>query len=335
MLERGHGLVTSDSLKPSTYCMKHLLLTFFLLPLTCLAQNLVPNPSFEEYSECPDEPFSQFFLLEDWTNPTSSSPDYFNSCVTDNVPDGFGVPTNFFGFQEARTGNAYVGIRTMQETDVREYIQIELFNELVANQAYSVTFFVSNSENSQYASNDMGAYFSPQEVSQSSESNLPHLPQVANDPIQNELDSQSEWIEVTQTYVAAGGEKFVVIGNFNTDAQTDTVHSNQNWTQIRSYHYIDDVSVSTWNDVGFGYEHENELTVYPNPASGIVHLRGPNAYQVNAIYVVDMLGNKTPIDYQQLANVISFDVQPFEKGIYYLAIQIKDKEYLNRIMINQ
>ena len=223
----------------------------------------------------------------------------------------------------------------MQETNIREYIQIELVNELAANQAYSVVFFVSNSENSQYASNDIGMYFSSEEVFQTSESNLPYAPQISNDPGQNNLDSQSEWIEVMQTYVAEGGEKFMVIGNFNTDQQTDTVHSNQSWTQSRSYHYIDDVSVSLWNSVGNRYENGNEFVVYPNPASSIIHLKGPMANHVSTICVTDMLGNTTPVDYQQLTNVISFDVQSFETGAYYLITRIDNKQYLNKIMINR
>lgn len=268
-----------------------------VLTLICSAvfgQNLVPNPSFEEYSDCPDEPFSQFFLLEGWTNPTSSSPDYFNSCVTNNVPDGFGVPTNYFGFQEARTGNAYVGIRTMQETDVREYIQIELVNDLLANQAYSVAFFVSNSENSQYASNDIGVYFSSQEVIENSGTYLPYTPHVSNSPSNNGLDNQAAWIEVRKSFVAQGGERFMIIGNFYPDEQTDTVHSNQTWNQLRSYHYIDDVCVSVDSIACELHLTANEnfeqprLAIYPNPVINALTIDCANFIQ--SISVFDIYG---------------------------------------------
>src|SRR5438105_2586562 len=68
-------------------------------------QNLVPNPSFEEYNSCPDAE-SEFDRVNEW-KVFKNNPDYQNSCdLTNNA----GVPKNMWGYQQAFYGNAYAGI---------------------------------------------------------------------------------------------------------------------------------------------------------------------------------------------------------------------------------
>ena len=43
--------------------------------------NLVPNPSFEEYSLCPDKE-SQIERVDGWFSPSNGTPDYYNYCST-------------------------------------------------------------------------------------------------------------------------------------------------------------------------------------------------------------------------------------------------------------
>src|SRR5687767_1873782 len=107
--------------------------------------NLVPNPSFEINSGCPGWP--QISLATGWVNPTPASPDYFNSCDTANT---YGVPNNTQGFQIARTGSAYAGIISYTSSG-REYIQTELFDTLESGRWYCVSYFISLSEQSAYA----------------------------------------------------------------------------------------------------------------------------------------------------------------------------------------
>src|SRR5258707_902616 len=58
------------------------------------SQNLVSNPSFEEYSVCPDL-WNQTSRATGWSSFRSST-DYFNTCDGSNV---VGVPENFAGYQ--------------------------------------------------------------------------------------------------------------------------------------------------------------------------------------------------------------------------------------------
>lgn len=78
---------------------------FFVYIVTILnvnAQNIVPNPSFEEYEGCPNSVAD--FSVSNWFIPLYS-PDYYNSCSTFMV----GVPNNWGG------GRIHIMVRHMQE----------------------------------------------------------------------------------------------------------------------------------------------------------------------------------------------------------------------------
>lgn len=49
------------------------------------------------------------------------------------------------------------------------------------------------------------------------------------------------WVEISGDYIASGCEKFLVIGNFKHQQETDFLYSD---TLIESYYYIDNVSLS-------------------------------------------------------------------------------------------
>jgi len=52
----------------------------FFSSASLLGQNLILNPSFENYKACPSNITNFNALVEDVSLPTSSSGDYFNSC---------------------------------------------------------------------------------------------------------------------------------------------------------------------------------------------------------------------------------------------------------------
>jgi hypothetical protein len=95
------------------------------------AQNLVPNPSFEEYSTCPSLE-GQVSLCIGWLNPNQCSPDYFNGCA--NTTSMYSVPQYLQdGYLIAKSGNAYTSIFTYNHYDFnssREYLQGKLIDSL-------------------------------------------------------------------------------------------------------------------------------------------------------------------------------------------------------------
>lgn len=246
------------------------------------AQNLVPNPSFEEYYMCPDNamtPGGSINFTVEWSNPCSAgNPDYFHTCAT---TPSLMVPNNGFGIHSPRTGQAYAGFYTYGSNipDVREYIQVRLKDSLKANYTYCVAFYVSLADDAKYATSKIGANFSTivPTCSTSNEYLLPIIPQIEN-TASNPLISDQEWMLISGTFVATGGEQYLTIGNFRTDADCDTVRlPKSGWNA--SYYYIDDISVIEQTTLSLDADTSicagASITIGPEPVDGVSYLWQP------------------------------------------------------------
>ena len=215
--------------------MQHALLLFFSCCCSfCMAQNLVPNGSFEEYSHCPID--AEDFSVIEWTSPTTTTPDYFNTCGGVNV----GVPNNAFGTQNARTGSGYAGIIAYL-SDYREYIQVPLSQTLLAGQKYYVSFYISSADLNEYVIKEFGAYFSSAEIHTGTYNMLSFIPQIQH--YGNLLSDTIGWTNIKGSFVAEGSERYLIIGNFNNDQNTTVVQVRNDIHITAVYYYIDDVSV--------------------------------------------------------------------------------------------
>lgn len=221
--------------------------------------NMVYNPSFEEYSRCPQriDALGVMTSVDAWWQPTAGSSDYFNACGGRECQ----VPRNKMGFQEARTGVAYCGIYCSQE-HYREYLQTELRQPLQPGRRYRVSFWVSLAEKSPFAVATLGAFLTAERISDTTWDLLVrrevtdykeqegafsiatyYIPQVVRD-VDSVVAESKDWIEVTGEFVAEGGERFLTIGNFASfnRSNVNRVESG-NAILPGAYYYIDDVSV--------------------------------------------------------------------------------------------
>jgi gliding motility-associated-like protein len=208
-----------------------------------MAQNLVPNYSFEEVSTCPQSyGGAGTTLAAPWVAPTTGTPDIFNSCSTFGLVD---VPDNNFGNQTALTGEGYAGgIMKLPSYEYREYIQAPLLEPLVANEWYAVSFFVSPGEFG-CAVDEIGAFFSVNAPSANSFVALPYTPQIVYTG--GFIDDYENWTLIEGCFQAIGGESYITIGNFNNDANTPLDPNCQNPV---SYYYIEDVTVVVGGNPG-------------------------------------------------------------------------------------
>ena len=181
---------------------------------------------------------------------------YTAHCNHNNVND-IGVPANFVGFQYAHTGVSYAGLYTyLSDTanyggysNYRGYIQAQLNSVLQAGMHYYLTFYVNLADSMNYACNDIGAYFSDSALSYSPlccvTAKFYLTPQIANDPINNPLTDALNWIKVSGSFMASGGEKYIIIGNFKPDSTSNSKYLGfASSTGLGAYYYIDDVIVS-------------------------------------------------------------------------------------------
>ena len=97
-----------------------------LVSKSLFGQNLVNNWSFEDTVACPMGA-TQISKATGWDS-YKLTPDYFNYCNTTQV----GVPSNFNGYQYARTGNAYAGFVSFAYygTNYREIFGSKLIQQL-------------------------------------------------------------------------------------------------------------------------------------------------------------------------------------------------------------
>lgn len=225
---------------------------------TKLAPNLVYNPSFEEYRECPRkiDALGTLTIVDAWYQPTAGSADYYNVCGSRDC----GVPKNKLGVQDAHSGNGFCGIYC-SKTDYREYLQTQLVEPLRAGEMYRVSFYVSLSEYSAGAVATIGALFTEDRVSDTVRSvllnkEIRHLgqgvsqtvssyfePQVVNE-YERVLTDTKGWMQVSGVFTAKGGERFMTIGNFYPASQSNVIDLDSlTYLLPGAYYYIDDVSV--------------------------------------------------------------------------------------------
>ncbi|MBK7311459.1 MAG: hypothetical protein IPI93_11900 [Sphingobacteriaceae bacterium] len=130
-------------------------------------------------------------------------------------------------FQWPRTGNnfcygAFLCQPPQCQPQNRGYLRNRLKANLQSGKTYCVKFYVSIGNPSSYGIDGFAAHFSDNSLDTITTCcvPLPYLvPQVQN-PTGNIISDTLNWTLVTGTFVATGNEKFMVIGNFKTDAAT-------------------------------------------------------------------------------------------------------------------
>jgi gliding motility-associated-like protein len=208
-----------------------------LLP-TAAAQNLVPNPSFETYTQCPigygaggplDAP--------PWQSATDGTVDYFNVCANPSV---VGIPDNAFGSQAARTGEAYAGgFFSLNMVEYREYLMVQLNQPLLPGGVYSVSYYI-NLGGLGCAIQTVGVLFTIAPPASNGSGTLDYTPQIETN--MGYLNDTTNWVLIEDCFIAQGGEEYMTIGNFQNYLETTIDPSCPNSTET-AYYYIDDVSV--------------------------------------------------------------------------------------------
>jgi hypothetical protein len=232
-----------------------LLLCLGIATLVCAQINLVPNGSFEEYTQCPDNT-SQVDSCVGWYS-VYYSPDYYAECA----PYPVAVPDNFCGYQHAFDGSAYIGLLTYvwYFEDGREFIGTQLLDTLIPGNTYHVSMRVSrgNWTTQAYncaASNKLGMLFSTQQYTLNEPPPVSNFAHVYEDLI---LTDTLNWILLSWNFIADSAYTWVYIGNFFSDDQTDTAVINAPLGQFGdAYYFIDSVNINCLDKECFTSVHD-------------------------------------------------------------------------------
>jgi outer membrane protein OmpA-like peptidoglycan-associated protein len=214
-------------------------------------QNLISNPGFESVGKAPKR-LGSIESAEGWVSPTGVRADLFTSSKLEEI----NVPENVYGKEHPKEGGNYAGIVGYSYGDKipRSYVMTKIDVPLKKGMRYCVKFNLSLAEASKYASNNIGAKLSNKPFG--TDSKLPIIDDPSLVHYNNDLKIMSaryDWTEVCGVVVAGGGEKYLTIGNFNSDGETKSERMkkdpNVKTTQIvAAYYYIDDVTVRLLND---------------------------------------------------------------------------------------
>ncbi len=227
---------------------KHILTICGILCINLgMGQNLINDPSFEVYTDCPKRLGNFNVDLEHWSAPTIGSTDYFNACSTI-----MGIPDNFNGSQQAKFGNGYAGFYMYAPNDYREYIQAEILETLKKGTTYHLSFYVNLAEESDFAIRDFGVLFTEKQIVLPIKKYLSklQLSRIKDHKIHfleiersNFFTDKNDWVMVSTELVANGTENFMTIGNFENNARTKWIKTKKN-AKKGAYYYVDMVSLT-------------------------------------------------------------------------------------------
>ena len=229
------------------------------------AQNLVPNPSFEDTTLCGTyDPVRM--TAPPWFNPSTATPDIYDNDLARQcgvVWDPADPDVQASGWQYARTGTRFAGAYQWygaNSSDTKDYFMVRLLQDLQAGKAYAVSLCYSRADGYALATDRISAYFGPDSIHVNDFRTLPFTPQVdLMDPEHEYLTDATNWTCIVDTFVANGSERYMIIGSFLDSSQVNGIDTFSGIAPL-CYYYYDDVSVV---EVGPSGIHETGLEVLP------------------------------------------------------------------------
>jgi OmpA-OmpF porin, OOP family len=213
------------------------------------SRNLIPNPSFE--------------IRKNKSNTITNAAPWKNVGTVDYFMQAEKRDTS--RFRGAHTGKCYAGLRF--QAQYKEFMFVPLIEPLERGQAYRFKMFVRMLSLSTVAVRQLGVYFSEDVYNPKMQFDEEGL---VDSVYKKGISGTLNWIPIQGEYIAKGGEKYIIIGNFNP-MKEDMVRQNK-WKIFsfkEAYYYVDDISlkkrVSKIDSVSaYKYALENKLPVLPD-----------------------------------------------------------------------
>ena len=237
------------------------------------AQNLINNPSFEDYINCPLSGISSASDLNNCTtfwnkNNFNLGASYLNSCDTTNPYTGCfpfvsSVPYQQGNFQNTRTGNGMCSIIYYDAVNIARFaINTKLKRKLLNDEVYDLIFFSNAYNHCLYFCHNLQAYFTIGQIPIQTAigigiTNYDSIPASIDYKVLGyEFNDTANWMEIRGKYHAKGGEDFLTIGNLQNQNIEFTVNQGgyANDTCGLSFKcsiiFLDDVSLTLGIDAG-------------------------------------------------------------------------------------
>lgn len=205
-------------------------------------ENLILNPSFEDYTFLPIETGDGNGCLSTWDFPNvPGGGDYYHSDAFSNKTK---TKKNEFGHQAPHSGKAYAGICISKEC--REYLQTKLIRPLSKGQVYEIKLYISCADKFYLSTvNEFNIVFSKKPFTIIGNDFL-LSPPALKFVQQSKYSNTKEWQELLMEYTANGTEAFMTFGSF------PYIENEKEYGEIfgfskYAHYYVDDISIIALN----------------------------------------------------------------------------------------
>jgi hypothetical protein len=267
--------------------LKALLLLLMNLALAAMAtaQNLVRNPSFEDTTRCTGwHPLYTEAVY--WYNPNTATPDIYDADLDRQC--GYALPPTANYYTEPLDGVRIAGAIHWygpNSSNTREYFMSQLLEPLITGQAYRVSLSIARPPHKHSAIDRVGVFFGPDSIHQDNPNTLQVTPQVELFAPNGSYLESTDWVQLADTFVAAGGEQWIIFGTFNDANEVNGIVIPPGWNTNTYYYYdlVEVVQVEGLNGMG-DLPSTGGIAVY----GGMLHWQA--AVLMEGARMVDMAG---------------------------------------------
>jgi hypothetical protein len=185
------------------------------------AQNLVPNPGFEEYVQLPCNCMQADLtgFVNSWNTPTAGTPDIISDQASkDCYASSKSAHWDSYGNEAPHTGHSMGMIMTSaHDGSYREYLGVELATPMEPGRKYYAEMYVSLGDFSGIATNNLGMAFFTGDLTRKPVNILLANPQINSTQVVQETEG---WVKISGTFTATEAFTYMVIGNFFTEEKT-------------------------------------------------------------------------------------------------------------------
>lgn len=221
------------------------ILSLFLFVISAqklIAQNLIPNPSFEEATQKANTKNINNSAEKKLTNKVK--PDYYFHGTKGRISTEF--PTNIKDkFNEYRGGKVMVGIMGCgsPNADSNQYLQVKLKQKLIKDQRYCLSFFVRPPSSWLFTTNEIDYNLSSNKLDlQDTENRSSMFNNHKKIRTVNWYFKPNIWTKIFSCYTAIGDEAYLTIGFMNPDYKIFPLSNNKPLNR-EIYLFIDEISL--------------------------------------------------------------------------------------------
>jgi hypothetical protein len=312
--------------------MKSRVLFLIALAVSCLdisAQNLVPNGSFEEGSECPMFLDDLHNRCDHWYKSIqvpgvpmneNPSPDWYHAC---SEVEFLTPPELVTGYQFPNEGEGFAALFNYDivNDNNRELMGIELNESLVIGEVYYLSFNLSteyNALNNGIATDKFGFKLTTYQTFSSTDQAVDNISNGYIDEIHTDTLG---WTEYNFEFLADSNYRYLHFGVFFTDDQLQTMNFGNPNIARYSYVFIDNVILSSEplsTDIDIS---SSSFKIYPNPFTDVLKINSENPLRHITFYTA--YGSQ--IKSVAVSNEeVAVNMGNLPKGLYIIQIVLKN-----------